>query len=254
MSFHIIIPARYDSTRLPGKMLRLVAGLTLLQHVFERAKETLAKSIIIATDDKRIADVAKSFGADVCMTSSTHVSGTNRIGEVIQQRQIEADAIVVNLQGDEPLMPPACVAQVAKLLADNPDADVATLSMPIHDEAGLNNPNMVKVIRDHNGYAHYFSRASIPAQRDQSPAQRETALRAGVYQRHIGMYAYRAGYVSKYVQLTASPYEELEKLEQLRVLWHGGRIIVAQAIQTPGPGVDTEEELRVVEALMQEKQ
>jgi 3-deoxy-manno-octulosonate cytidylyltransferase (CMP-KDO synthetase) len=253
VSFYIVIPARYDSVRLPGKVLRVMAGRTMLQHVFERAQATSAKSIIIATDDQRIADTAIAFGADICMTSSKHVSGTHRIGEVIQQRQIPAEAVVVNLQGDEPLMPASCVSQVAELLMEHKEADVATLSMPIHDEAGLSNSNMVKVVRDKGGYALYFSRACIPCQRDQSTAQREMALQTGVYQRHIGIYAYRAGYVSKYADLTPSPYEELEKLEQLRVLWHGGRIVVAQATQNPGPGVDTEEELHLVESLLQKK-
>ncbi len=250
MSFFVIIPARYDSTRLPGKVLRMIAGKTMLQHVFESAQRTTAKSIIIATDDQRIADSAKTFGADVCMTSSSHISGTHRIGEVIQQRKIPAEAVVVNLQGDEPLMPASCVSQVAQLLRDHAAADMATLSMPILDESGLNNPNIVKVVRDRQGYAQYFSRACIPQQRDHSPEQRQIALQTYVYQRHIGMYAYRAAFLHKYAELSPSPYEDIEKLEQLRVLWHGGRIAIAQAAETPGPGVDTEEELRLVEALM----
>lgn len=254
MSFFIVIPARYDSTRLPGKVLRVIAGKTLLQHVFECAKNTAAESIIIATDDKRIADTAVAFGADVCMTSSAHISGTHRIGEVIRQRKIPAQAVVVNLQGDEPLMPTGCVSQVAQLLQDHDDADMATLSMPITDEASLKNPNVVKVVRNNHGFAQYFSRACIPQQRDHSDEQRQNALQLSVYQRHIGMYAYRAAYVAKYAELSPSPYEDLEKLEQLRVLWHGGRIAIAQAAETPGPGVDTEAELHLVESLILKSQ
>jgi 3-deoxy-manno-octulosonate cytidylyltransferase (CMP-KDO synthetase) len=251
VSYYIIIPARFASTRLPGKVLRKLAGRTMLQHVYERAKATDAANIIIATDDQRIAETAGKFGADVCMTSAAHISGTHRIDEVINKRNIPHDAVVVNLQGDEPLMPAGCIAQVAELLSVHPMADVATLSMPIRDEAGLQNPNMVKVVRDRHGYAQYFSRACIPCQRDPSATQRADAIQTGIYQRHIGIYAYRAGYVTTYVGLSPSPYEELEKLEQLRVLWHGGRIIVTQAKQLPGPGVDTEEELQLVESLLQ---
>lgn len=251
MSFYVIIPARYQSTRLPGKPLRTLAGKTMLQHVYDVASQTSAASIIIATDDDRIAKTATQFGAAVCMTSSAHSSGTQRISEVVRLHDIPSDAIVVNLQGDEPLMPAACVNQVARLLLQHPDAQMATLSAPLHHDTDIVNPNIVKVVTDQRGYALYFSRAPIPWQRDTNSEQRQHALHRGDYQRHIGIYAYRAGYIEEYIHSSPSPYELLESLEQLRVLWHGGRIIVAPAEQIPGPGVDTEEELTRVESLLQ---
>lgn len=253
MSFDIIIPARYQSSRLPGKPLRLLAGKPLLQHVYECAQRTAARNIIIATDDDRIATVAQTFAAKVCMTATSHASGTQRIAEVIDQYQIAEDTIVVNLQGDEPLMPAACITQVAALLEKQADAQVATLSAPLHEESELANPNIVKVVSNKLGYALYFSRAMIPYQRDYDAQLLTRALQQGVYQRHIGLYAYRAGYIKEYIQQQPSCYEQLENLEQLRVLWHGGTIAIAEAHVIPGPGVDTEEELRVVEALLRSR-
>lgn len=251
MSFYVIIPARYESSRLPGKPLRMLAGKTMLQHVYEVARMTNASSVVVATDDERIAKTAQQFGAQICMTSNTHSSGTQRISEVVQKNAISSDAIVVNLQGDEPLMPAACVNQVARLLMQHPDAQMATLSAPLHNDEEILNPNIVKVVTDKRGYALYFSRAPIPWQRDKNGDQRLHALHRGDYQRHIGIYAYRAGYIQEYIDSSPSPYELLESLEQLRVLWHGGRIIVAPAEQIPGPGVDTEEELDRVQAILQ---
>ncbi|MBI3561389.1 MAG: 3-deoxy-manno-octulosonate cytidylyltransferase [Gammaproteobacteria bacterium] len=251
MDFLVVIPARYQSTRLPGKPLRLLAGKPLLQHVYECVSSIPNIRSIIATDDERIARVAREFGADVCMTSAHHESGTQRVGEVIQQRNIPAQTIVVNLQGDEPLMPAACIQQVAAVLITDPTADIATLSAPLYDIDSVTNANVVKVVCDQKGYALYFSRAVIPHMREAAPARCAAVLAQGIYQRHIGLYAYRAGYVQKYTGLPPSPYEPLEYLEQLRVLWHGGRIRVATSVQLPGPGVDTEQELRQVESILQ---
>lgn len=253
MSFYVVIPARYQSSRLPGKPLLMLAGKPMLQHVYERAKATAAHAVIIATDDTRIEMAAQRFGADVCMTAVGHASGTQRISEVIVKRRIPAEAVVVNLQGDEPLMPARCVDQVAGLLLQHRDAQIATLSAPITDATQLANPNIVKVVCDKQGYALYFSRAAIPYQRDKLPQQLADALATGVYQRHIGIYAYRAGYVHDYVNQTPSPHEQLENLEQLRVMWHGGKIVVAAAAEVPGPGVDTAEELHLVDSMLQQR-
>ncbi len=234
---HVIIPARYASTRLPGKPLLDIAGKPMIRHVVERARESGAKTVTVATDDESIYNACQQFGATVVMTSAKHNSGTERLAEVIQKLGIGTDEIVVNVQGDEPLMPPALVLQVADALAAHTDAVVATVGTPIRDDAELRNPNVVKVVFDANGYALYFSRAPIPFPRDGGlpPAHR-----------HLGLYAYRAGYVAKYVGLAPSPYEQAEQLEQLRVLWHGGRIAVHVADQAPPAGVDSPEDLERV--------
>jgi 3-deoxy-manno-octulosonate cytidylyltransferase (CMP-KDO synthetase) len=234
---HIIIPARYSSTRLPGKPLADIAGKPLIQHVYERARESGVGAVVVATDDERIRKAAEGFGAQVCMTRPEHRSGTERLAEVIARMAIQPDEIVVNLQGDEPQMPPALIRHTADALASHPDAVVATACFPIRDGTELHNPNVVKVVFDSRGYALYFSRAPIPFPRDGglSPAYR-----------HIGLYAYRAGYVATYVGLDPSPHEQAEQLEQLRVLWHGGHIVVHVANQAPPAGVDTPEDLERV--------
>jgi 3-deoxy-manno-octulosonate cytidylyltransferase (CMP-KDO synthetase) len=252
VSYTIVIPARYAATRLPGKPLREIAGKTLLQHVYECAQRTQAKQIIIATDDERIQQVATGFGADVCMTSGSHHSGTQRINEVIQGRAIGDDEIIVNLQGDEPLMPAACVTQIAELLTNNPDAHMATLATPIQDDEEVFDSNIVKVVLNKQGRALYFSRASIPWQRGCYETNRVEHSAHWSCLRHIGIYAYRAAYIKEYVSLSASPLEVLERLEQLRVLWHGGTIVVGQAVEIPGQGVDTEQDfLKVKQCLEQ---
>lgn len=245
MDFKIVIPARYASTRLPGKPLLEIAGRPMLQHVFERVQHSGASEVVVATDDMRIADAARAFNADVCMTSTAHRSGTERLGEVVAQADWEDDTVVVNVQGDEPMLPPALVRQVAEGLAGHADAMVATLAYPLVSQAEATDLNIVKVVLDRYGYALYFSRAPIPCHRDGS-----TSGPSGIGLRHIGLYAYRAGFLRHYAELEPSPLEEAEKLEQLRVLWHGMKIYVGIAAEMPGPGVDTAADLDRVAALL----
>jgi 3-deoxy-manno-octulosonate cytidylyltransferase (CMP-KDO synthetase) len=240
---HIIIPARYASTRLPGKPLADVAGKPLIQRVYECAANTGATAITIATDDERIRAAAESFGARVCMTSPQHRSGTDRLAEVIEKQAIGADEIVVNLQGDEPLMLPELIRDVAGKLVAHKDAMVATACHAIHDRESLVNPNVVKVVCDAKGYALYFSRAGIPWPREVMAGKSGVAIQA---YRHIGLYAYRAGFVRRYASWPPCPLEEAEQLEQLRVLWHGERIVVHEAREMPEAGVDTPEDLERV--------
>jgi 3-deoxy-manno-octulosonate cytidylyltransferase (CMP-KDO synthetase) len=242
-AFKIVIPARYASTRLPGKPLLEVAGKPMLQHVYESALQSGADDIIIATDDERIEALARGFNATVCMTSADHSSGTERLAEVAETLRWDDAAIVVNVQGDEPLMPAALIIQVAEDLANNETAAVATLAYPVETPEEAGNQNIVKVVRDRNGNAMYFSRALIPCDRDGDGAG---ALR------HIGLYAYRAGFLNHYRALQPSPLESIERLEQLRVLWHGLKIHVGIASEMPGPGVDTMEDLIQVEKLLSE--
>ena len=247
--FKIVIPARYASSRLPGKPLLELAGRPMLQHVHERAAESEAAEISIATDDDRIEQAATAFGAKVCMTSARHESGTERLAEVAEQHAWDDDEIVVNLQGDEPLMPPHLIDQVAHDLSAHDDAVIATLAYPL--EATLNeaDPHVVKVVLDEGGYAMYFSRAPIPWHRDPHETGRGIGGSNPVLH-HLGLYAYRAGFLRHYSQLTPSPLEVYEKLEQLRALWHGLRIHVGIADEIPGPGVDTEADLQRVAAVL----
>lgn len=247
---HIIIPARYQSTRLPGKPLADVAGKTLLERVYERARASGARSVTVATDDERIRAAAEAFGANVCMTAATHRSGTDRIGEAIGKLGLAPEEIVVNLQGDEPLVPPSLIRQVAETLARHPDAVVATACQPISDIATLNNPNAVKVVCNSEGVALYFSRAPIPWPRGRMPGAADEPVHAF---HHIGLYAYRAGFVARYCAWGPCPLEETEQLEQLRVLWHGERIAVCLAEEAPAPGVDTPEDLERVRGYFSEK-
>ncbi len=252
MSYCVVIPARYASVRLPGKPLRRLAGKTMLEHVYLRACQSGAKEVIIATDDMRIHDEAERFSANVCLTADTHTSGTERLAEVVSACALDDEDIVINVQGDEPLMPVACIEQVARALQDNPDVQVSTLCTRISRLEDIFDPNIVKVVRDKNERALYFSRAPIPWCRgsfDQQPPQAADQID---HYRHIGLYAYRAGYIKTYVNQSKSVLEDTESLEQLRVLWHGGKIIVPEALEIPGPGVDTEEDLKKVEALLKE--
>ncbi|ATP91033.1 3-deoxy-manno-octulosonate cytidylyltransferase [Aeromonas caviae] len=251
MSFVVVIPARYASTRLPGKPLADIHGKPMVQHVVEKALQSGADRVIVATDDERVQQALSPFAAaagfEVCMTSPDHQSGTERLAEVCRHYGFAADTIIVNVQGDEPLIPPVIIRQVADNLAAA-SAPMATLSVPIRDAEEAFNPNAVKVVTDKDGYALYFSRASIPWDRDAFARSREQI--GDHYQRHIGIYAYRAGFIQRYVDWAPSVLEQVEALEQLRVLWYGEKIHVAQALQAPPVGVDTQADLDKVRALL----
>ncbi|OOF84377.1 3-deoxy-manno-octulosonate cytidylyltransferase [Rodentibacter ratti] len=251
MSFTVIIPARFASSRLPGKPLAEIAGKPMIQYVFEKAQQSGANRVIIATDNEKVAAVAQGFGAEVCMTSEHHNSGTERLAEVVEKLAISDDEIIVNIQGDEPLIPPVIVHQVAENLAKF-KVNMATLAVKIHDAEELFNPNVVKVVTDKEGYVLYFSRSVIPYDRDQFMGLQDItkATLAEVYLRHIGLYAYRAGFIKKYVQWAPTQLENLEKLEQLRVLWNGERIHVELAKEEPAVGVDTAEDLEKVRSIL----
>lgn len=249
-AYIVVIPARYASTRLPGKPLQHIAGKPMIQHVWEQASRSAARRVVVATDDTRIRDACAPFGAEVVLTRADHNSGTDRLAEVAEQLGLAADAIVVNVQGDEPLIPPAVIDQVAANLAAHPEAAIATLAEPLGDAQALFNPNVVKVLSDSQGLALTFSRAPLPWARD-AFADDRTQLPAGVpYRRHVGIYAYRAGFLADFVSWGPCWLEDTECLEQLRALWHGRRIHVADAVQAPPAGVDTAEDLERVRRLL----
>lgn len=248
--FKVVIPTRYDARRLPGKPLREIGGKPLIRHVYERATESAAEAVVVATDDARIAAACAAFGADVALTRSDHRSGTDRIAEVAARRQWPPDAILVNLQGDEPCMPPSLIDQVASDLADHADAAVATPAHPIADLRLVFDPNLVKVVTDERGYALYFSRAPVPWHRDRFPTTAGLPPPGSEWLRHIGLYAYRAAFLARFVTWGPAPLEHAESLEQLRVLWHGEKIHVTRAAEEPGPGVDTPADLEAVAALL----
>ncbi|MDF3019230.1 MAG: 3-deoxy-manno-octulosonate cytidylyltransferase [Steroidobacteraceae bacterium] len=241
MNFRVVIPARYDSSRLPGKALLPLAGKPMLQWVHERARASGAAEVCVATDDERIAVAARGFGADVAMTARTHVSGTDRIAEVATTRGWQDDDIVVNVQGDEPLIPPVVIDQVAKLLTANPRADIGTLAVKIDSVADLNDPNVVKAACSVDGRALYFSRAPVPFNRD-SPATLTPATL-----RHVGIYSYRVSALKRLAKLSPARLELIEKLEQLRALENGMEIRVALAVERPLADVNTAADLERAE-------
>jgi len=250
MDFVVVIPARFASTRLPGKPLQEIAGKPMIQRVWEQAKRSAASRVVVATDDARIVDACLGFGAEVLLTRADHNSGTDRLAEVASLLGLSDETIVVNVQGDEPLIPPAIIDQVAANLAAHAEAGIATLAEPIHDAAQLFNPNVVKLVTDANGLALTFSRAPLPWARDAFAAGREQ-LPVGVpFRRHIGIYAYRAGFLHDFVAWGPCWLEDTECLEQLRALWHGVRIHVADALEAPPAGVDTPEDLQRVRQLL----
>lgn len=249
--FTVVIPARHASSRLPGKPLLEIAGKPMVRHVWERACESGAGRVLIATDDARIDEVCRAFGAEVLMTRTGHNSGTDRLAEVAGRLSLPEDTILVNVQGDEPLIPPAIIDQVATNLAAHPEAAVATLAEPIEDVEALFNPNVVKVLSDIHGLALTFSRAPLPWARDDFAQNRELLPEGVPYRRHIGIYAYRAGFLQNFVAWGPCWLENTECLEQLRALWHGVRIHVADALQAPPAGVDTPEDLARVRRLLE---
>ena len=244
-SFEVVIPSRYGASRLPGKPLLEIGGNTLIQHVYKSACNSQADGVIIATDDERIEDLARSFGAEVIMTSREHTSGTDRITEVIERKNYQDDVIVVNVQGDEYGLPSELIDQVASALNDNPDKLMATLCEKIEQLEDSNNPNMVKVVRDKNNTALYFSRSTIPWQ------EKGKKLKGNVspVYRHIGIYAYRAGFLKQFSKLPVCPREETEKLEQLRAIYNGYSIHVEEACTESGIGIDTEKDLELARSL-----
>lgn len=241
MSFDVIIPARYASTRLPGKPLLDLGGMPLIKRVYHAAKQSPANQVIVATDDQRIADVVSAFGGDVVMTDPNHQSGTDRIAEVVEKRKISEDRILVNVQGDEPFVPAKLIETVAINLRNHQQAVMSTACHSIDKKEDVLDPNIVKVITDHNGHALYFSRSPIPYPRNEEFAD---------HFKHIGIYAYRAGFVAQYNQLTLSKIEKTESLEQLRVLSNGFKISVQTIDYESGFGIDTEQDLEKARAYL----
>jgi 3-deoxy-manno-octulosonate cytidylyltransferase (CMP-KDO synthetase) len=242
-AFGVVIPARHASTRLPGKPLALIAGRPMIQWVWERAMESGAESVTIATDHEEVASACREFGAAVCMTDAGHASGTDRIAEVAERLGWSDDVIVVNVQGDEPLLPPAVIRQVAGLLLLHPEADVGTLGTPIHDLEDYLDPNIVKFVAGVDGEALYFSRAPIPWHRDGAPAGFASQTLHEGAMRHLGIYSYRVGALRRLAATPPCRLEEIERLEQLRALWLGMRIQADAAVEIPPPGVDTPADL-----------
>ncbi len=252
MSYSIIIPSRYSSTRLPGKPLLDINGKPLIQHVYECATRSAAKEVIIATDDERIQEVANGFGAHVCMTRGDHPSGTDRLSEVVSQLKLGDDEIIVNLQGDEPMMPRLLLDHVANSLEKSPTAAISTMCEPISLKEDIFDPNVVKVIVDHSGHALYFSRAPIPWVRgdyDHNDQKNSHETVENCF-RHVGLYAYRTGFLKSYPQLETCQIELQEALEQLRAMYHGYRIKVEIAQESAGIGVDTPADLEKARRLL----
>ena len=252
IAFHVVIPARFASTRLPGKALLPIAGKPMVVRVAEQSAQSGAQQIWIATDHQSIVAAVHEYGFKACLTHAHHASGTDRIAEVVEQLEWPDDTIVVNVQGDEPLMPPALISAVAQHLHDHPECAIATACHPIHDEEAMRNPNIVKVVLDKQSNALYFSRAPIPYPRDAlTPG---TALPENLtVMRHIGIYAYRAGFLRAFRKLAPAAIEQIEALEQLRALWHGYKIGVAVSAEAPPSGVDTEQDLHTARKLFDSK-
>lgn len=249
MKFHVVIPARYGSTRFPGKPLADLDGWPMVRHVVERGRESGAERVLVATDDQRIETRCRELGVEVVRTRTDHLSGTDRIAEAVGMLALGDDEVVVNVQGDEPLMPPAFIRALVDNLAAHPDTPVATLVTPLESVAALHDPNVVKVVRSASGHALYFSRAPIPWDRDQAGRPGDDL---DGWWRHLGIYAYRASFLRHYPALAPAPVEATESLEQLRVLWHGMAIHAGEVCGDTGPGIDTPEDLeRAVQTLRQ---
>jgi len=252
LSFKVVIPARFGSTRLPGKPLLDIAGKPMIVHVCERALESGAEEVVVATDDDRILNAVTDLGIKAVMTRADHQSGTERLAEVASLCGWKSEQIIVNLQGDEPLIPPDYIRDVAEALASQKQAGIATLAARINEQEEIFNPNAVKVVLNKAGFALYFSRAPIPWDRDGFALVDRQLTNKMPYLRHIGMYAYTVDFLQRYCLWEASPLESVEALEQLRILWHGEAILVKTVATTPAAGVDTQEDLlRVAQALQQ---
>ncbi len=244
MNFSVVIPARYQSSRLPGKVLADINGKPMIQWVVEQAKLSGANKVIVATDNEQVAQVVESFHSEVCRTRTDHQSGTERLAEVMDIYGFAENEIIVNVQGDEPFIPPENIRQVAENLATQKLAKMATLAIKITDVQEALNPNAVKVLCDQQGYALYFSRATVPYDRERFLNNAAIESIGDFYLRHVGIYAYRAGFIKQYISWPASQLEQIEALEQLRVLWYGEKIHVAVAnTNVPVEGVDTPEDL-----------
>ena len=243
MSFTVIIPARLASTRLPNKPLADIAGLPMIVRVARRAAESGADQVVVATDATEVAAACAAYGVRALMTRADHPSGSDRLAEAVEQLGLGDDAAVVNVQGDEPLIAPAMIDACAATLAAQPDCVMATVAHALTDPSEFTNPNVVKLVTDKAGRALYFSRAPIAWWRDGAGAPNQAL-------RHVGLYAYRAGFLRRFPMLSVSPLEQIESLEQLRVLWHGERIAVHLSAERPGPGVDTPEDLARVRRLL----
>ena len=250
IAFHVVIPARFASTRLPGKALLPIAGKPMVVRVAEQSAQSGAKQIWIATDHQSIVAAVHEYGFKACLTHVHHTSGTDRIAEVVEQLGWPDDTIVVNVQGDEPLMPPELISAVAQHLHDHPECAIATACHPTHDEEAMRNPNIVKVVLDKHSNALYFSRAPIPYPRD---ALGTTLPENLTVLRHIGIYAYRAGFLRAFRNLAPAAIEQIESLEQLRALWHGYKIGVTVSADAPPSGVDTEQDLHATRKLFDSK-
>lgn len=244
MSYTVVIPARFASSRLPGKPLADIAGKPMVIRVLEQAQKSKASRVIVATDNKDIVDVVKSYGVEVVMTREDHQSGTERLAEVIDKLSIAKNEIIVNVQGDEPMIPPSIIDQVAQNLQNAKNCGMATLAVKIEDSEDIFNPNVVKVVRDKNEFACYFSRAPIPW--DRNHFSEPQCPVTDNYFRHIGIYAYRAYFIHQYIAWQPTILEKIEMLEQLRVLWNGEKIHVGIAIEAPEIGVDTMEDLEKI--------
>lgn len=241
----VIIPSRYDSVRLPGKPLADINGKTLIETVYRCAKASLADRVVVATDDERIMEIVKQFGGEAILTSSDHQSGTDRINEAIDILALDENEIIINLQGDEPLMPAELINEIADMLELEPAVPMATACFEITDKEEFNNPNLVKAVFNEDHRALYFSRAPIPW-----PAQQDFSSNKVLGYGHIGVYGYRAGFVKKYSQWPVCELEKTEKLEQLRALYNGAEIKICLTNALPGPGVDTPEDLALVREIL----
>jgi 3-deoxy-manno-octulosonate cytidylyltransferase (CMP-KDO synthetase) len=239
LKFTVVIPARYASTRFPGKPLVDIAGIPMVVRVCERAAQSGAAGVHVATDDERIFNAVKAGGYAALMTRADHPSGTDRLAEAAALLKLEDDEVVVNVQGDEPLISPELISDIGNLLSEK-NAEMSTACHAIHDRESLSNPNVVKVVLDAKGYALYFSRAQIPYPRE----------KVGTWYRHAGIYGYRVGFLKKFAALPVSPLEKTEALEQLRALWHGHRIAVAVSKEDIPPGVDTPQDLEAVRRML----